>query len=436
MKELSLNRPDLSEKISFYHLALLLASLPFDRFYSHVILISFALHVIIQFKKTNISAVSWSSIVILQSVFFITIGSTIYATNKSAAMVEWGRQVTVLLFPLIFHISGFDFKKHIHSLLSIFSIVCVITVLYLYFDALHTIRFYKLPYSTLFGQAFINHNFSGPIDMHATFLSMQLGIALVHLIVQMVTGFKLKLRRLYLVGSIILLAGIVQLCSKSVFVCLLLAINVVIPMFLLHGSKRRNYLLATCGLYIFIIGFFFTSTTFRARYIGDLKTDLTEKNVNQTAESRLSRWQVAAGLIKQSPVIGHGAGSEVDLLQEKFFEKKYYNSFLHQLNAHNQYLSFLIKSGIWGLVIYLFTLFWGFKQALQSRNVLFITFMMLIAIVSMSENLLDVDKGIIFYAFFFSLFVFANNKVIPAEKPKNTKDYLTELATERELVTS
>jgi O-antigen ligase len=36
----------------------------------------------------------------------------------------------------------------------------------------------------------------------------------------------------------------------------------------------------------------------------------------------------------------------------------------------------------------------------------------LMALVSLSENLLDVDKGIIFYAFFFSFFIFSGDSKI------------------------
>ena len=96
------------------------------------------------------------------------------------------------------------------------------------------------------------------------------------------------------------------------------------------------------------------------------------------------------------------------LLQESFFNKKLYNSYLFRLNAHSEYLSFLLKSGIVGLAVYLATLVFGFKISLRKKDLLFFTFMLLVATVSLSENLLDVDKGILFYAFFFTFFIFSN----------------------------
>ena len=41
-----------ANKISYYHLALFVASLPFNLFYSHLILISYALHTLIHLKKS------------------------------------------------------------------------------------------------------------------------------------------------------------------------------------------------------------------------------------------------------------------------------------------------------------------------------------------------------------------------------------------------
>jgi len=408
MKELFPARDSLVNKISYYHLLLFLACLPFDRFYSHIILISFIIHTLIHFNRQQVKPVFTLSVLVLQSVFFVTVFSTFYAVNKSAGYSEWGKQITVLLFPLVFCLSSFDLKKYRPSLLLGFSLVCAATIAYLYFDAIHIIRHYKLPFSTIFSTAFVNHNFSEPINIHATFLSMQVVIALVYLLSVLIKEKSLNYKVLYITCIFFLFAGVIQLCSKSVFICLFLAINLVIPFFLLDGHKRRNFMIVTASVSIILIAGIFKSGTFRERYISDLKSDLTESTIGESSESRLARWQVTGELISIHPITGYGAGSEVGLLQKAFYERKYYSSFLHQLNAHNQYLSFLLKSGIIGLLIYIATLIAGFRMAIKRKDPLFFTFMLLIAIVSASENILDVDKGIIFYAFFFSFFTFSS----------------------------
>jgi len=146
----------------------------------------------------------------------------------------------------------------------------------------------------------------------------------------------------------------------------------------------------------------------RSRYVSALSYDLALTAHNQRFDSRLDRWRSTFGLIEKSPVIGYGAGTELGLLHEDFYARRYYNSFVNHLNAHNQYLSFWLKSGIGGLLIYIATLAFGFKQALKNKDLLFFSFIVLITAVSFAENLLDVDKGIIFYAFFFSFFFYSD----------------------------
>ena len=122
-------------------------------------------------------------------------------------------------------------------------------------------------------------------------------------------------------------------------------------------------------------------------------------------EPRVARWQLIWKVAGQSPVLGHGTGTEHHLLQEAYFQNKLYNSYLHELNSHNQYLAFLVETGAWGLLLFLLTLVIGFVTAIHQKDILFFSFLVIFCIVSFSENLLDTNKGIFFYAFFFSFFV-------------------------------
>lgn len=408
MKELFLVEDSLANKISYYHLMLFMGSLPFDRFYSHLILISLCIHTLIHFNKKNVKPILTINNLVLSSVFLVTLVSTAYSINRPEGFTEWGKQITILLFPVLFCLMPLDIKKYRAQLLLFFSIVCTLVVVYLYYDAFRAIAHYKLPYDSIFSRAFTNQNFSAPIDMHATFFSMQIGIALVYLLSVLIKEDLRPYRFFYIICILILLAGVIQLSSKSVFVALFLIIGFALPFFMLHGKGRIKFMLITAsatGLILFAILF---QNNLRTRYIADLKYDLSFTSANQTFDSRLDRWKVGAYIIQRSPIIGHGAGSEIGLLHEGFFNKKYYNSFLNNLNVHSEYLSFLIKSGLAGLIIYICTLVYGFKAAIKNKDLLFFAFMMLVAIVSFSENLLDVDKGIIFYAFFFSFFMFGN----------------------------
>jgi O-antigen ligase len=410
MDALFLKQAPTATKISFYHILLFMASLPFDMFYSHVILISFCLHTLIHLNREDLRPVFTLRNLALQSVFIVTALSTIYTINRPEAFSQLGRHVPILLFPVLFSISPFDLKKYRNQLLLGFSLVCSAMVGYLYLDALYTIRFYGLPIKSIFSSSFTNHNFSDPIGMHATFFSLQLGIALICLLSALLKETDRKWQLFYAACVCLLAAGLLQLSSKAVFFAVLLVVNIAVPVFLLQGKVKRKFVWITGSFSVLIIGAILTMGFLKTRYISNLKYDMELTSRNALLDSRLDRWSTSFELIKQKPIIGYGAGSELGLLHESFYAKKYYSSFINHLNTHNEYLSFWLKSGIIGLLIYLVTLAFGFKQALKRKDLLFFTFMVLIAFVSFSENLLDVDKGVIFYAFFFSFFIFSGNE--------------------------
>lgn len=437
MRELLLIKDTLANKISYYHLMLFLLSLPFDRFYSHLILISFAIHTIIHIKKNRIKPVFTWRTAVLQSVFFVTLLSTIYAVRSAGAFAEWELCLPVLLFPLLFCFNSFDFKKYRPQLLLAFALGCTATILYLYTDAFLTMRYYKLPLSSIISPGFTNHNFSQPLDMHATFFSLQIALSLVYLLSKLISQRLSPTDRIvFSTCCAVLVMGIIQLSSKSVFVVLFLVINVAFPYFLLQGARRKQYVMVSVFISCIAIIGIFNSHTFKDRYWSQLKEDLSPSFAGQTVEPRIERWKIAAEIIIQSPVIGHGAGSEIALLREKYFGKKYFSSYLHRLNAHNEYLSFLIKSGILGLGVYLATLTYGFKKAVRKGDAVFFSFMVLIALVSFSENILDMDKGVMFYSFFLSFFVFAAEQSEIANISIKGRKYLRKGATKPAIVTS
>lgn len=385
----------------------LMASLPFDRFYSHLILISYGIHTLIQLKHIAVKPLFKWRTIILQSVFFITVLSTFYSINRQEGFEDWGKMIAIFLFPIFFSLNPLDIKKNRPQLLLSFALVCTATVIYLYADALITIRYYKLPLSAIISPAFINHNFAQPIDMHATYFSMQLVISLIYLISVLVKVKDQYVRVLYFLCSIILIAGLIQLSSKSVLIALFIILNIAVPYFIFQGSKRWKFVLSSSLLSLVLIAGILYSGTFRQRFLNEFKVDLSKASVNETSDGRLARWGVVTDLISKKPVIGYGSGSEMRLLQDAFFTHKLYNSYLNKLNSHNEFLSLWLKSGVIGFLIYAATLIWGFTISFKLRDLLFFTFILLVTFVSLSENMLDVDKGIFFYAFFYSLFSFS-----------------------------
>lgn len=411
MKKIFIIEDTTENKITYYHLLIFLAALPFDRFYSELTLISLLVHTLIHLTKNKLASIKLPVIVVPAAIYLLTCAGTSYSHYRGEAFSEWERQLAILLFPLLFSVSSLDIGKYRMNLLKGLGISCILTIIYLYINATRIIQFNHLPLGSLFTTAFINHNFSEPVDMHATYFSMYIALSITTLIYLAINYHNKRSLFLYIVGLLILIAGVVQLSSRSVFIALLININIIVPLFLLKGRNIIKFIAASLSISIIIIAGLTKNDVFKHRYVTELKSDLTQESINlNILEPRSVRWSCAWELIQESPITGHGSGSEIALLKERYYTHRYYNSYVNELNAHNQFLSFLIKTGIPGLGIFLLVLFAGYKDAIRSKDLVYCSFLVIITIVSFSENILDANKGIFFFAFFYSLFYLGSKK--------------------------
>ena len=393
----------LTNKISYYLLLAFLVALPFDLFYSELALVCLLIHSLIQAGRSGPFRFR-GSLLLIVAVYLITMAGTLYSHGPSQAWKDWEKQLALLLFPLIFSITGLRLQRYKLPLLKAFGLSCLVTVLYLYAEAWLTLRYNGLSLRYLFSSSFMNHNFSMPIGLHATYFSMYIAISLITFTYLLVRSHGRWDRALYGLALLILLGSLLQLASRAVWAAVSIML-VTMPFFLIRVRSARRFIFISVCLGGFLLFTLEKVSTFTDRYIVDLKHDLSfSAEEPGIIEPRVVRWGCAWGLIRASPLIGHGTGTEVALLKESYFDRRLYSSYLHELNAHNEFLSFLLKTGLVGLLVYLALLATGFREAMRSRDVFFYGFLVIVFCVSFSENILDTNKGIFFFSFFFPLF--------------------------------
>jgi O-antigen ligase len=402
MKKLFCINDTLANKISYYHLMCFLIALPFNTFYGDVVLISFSIHTVIHIQKDRLRLLLNKKFLLLISLYVLTVIGLLYSPYKDQGLSLLTRQLAIILFPILFALNGIDLKKYKFPLIKVFGITCVLTILFFYIDAIRIINYFDLPLSSLFTKEFINHNFSQVLDLHATYISMYAAFsmsAFIYFLINEPVPYK---KIIYGIGIIILLAGLIQLSSRAVIVAVLIIIFIAFPL-LLQGKKRISFILA--ALLLGIVSFFIISNlnSFKDRFTDQLKDDLTKPSAtNRLTEPRLVRWQAEVELIKKSPVIGYGTGAEIEVLKKKYFEKKLYLSYYIEFNAHSQYLSFLLNLGMIGCGLFLFILYDGLSTGIKNKDILLISFLIIIAVTAISEDILNLNKGIFFYGFFIS----------------------------------
>ncbi len=422
MKNIFFFEDTVANKISYYHLASILIVMPFDFFYCQLIFISFALHTLIHAQKINLKNIFTLPVLIIISICLLGFAGILYSEDKDEGFSMATRQWAILLIPVLFSITNLNLEKYKLNLVCIFGFGCTVTILYLYADAVHTISYFNMPFSSLFTLLFMNHNFSMPIKLHATYLSCYTALSLLAFLYLLFIKKDLQQKWLYIISAVVLSVGLIQLSSRAVFIAFLAVVNLAFPFFLFHGKKRIIFFLTASLISIAVLLMIFKVDSFKTRYISELKTDLTNNvKIIENTEPRLARWKILIGLAKRSPVVGYGTGAERKMLKEKYYEEGLYISYLNEFNAHSQYLSILLRFGIIGLALFIYTLYFGFAAAVRKKDIVFLCFLVIIAVVSVSENYLDMDRGIFFYSFFFSLFLLAGRaEAVPVLQMKKS----------------
>lgn len=132
---------------------------------------------------------------------------------------------------------------------------------------------------------------------------------------------------------------------------------------------------------------------------------------------RLEFWKAALGIISDHMLIGVGTGDVPIAFQKEYENINSRLSIEWRLRAHNQYLSVAVAFGLLGLCWFIFTLTYPLVIAMYRIDVLYISFSIISLMSMLTEDTLETQAGVTFFALFTSLFLFVNpNKRITGVK--------------------
>ena len=118
---------------------------------------------------------------------------------------------------------------------------------------------------------------------------------------------------------------------------------------------------------------------------------------------RLEFWKTAWSIIQRNFWTGVGTGDIKTAFKEGYIERNSTLSEQYRLRAHNQYLTMWATYGVFGLIVFLCITFWPLLTPLRSDvNVQMIV--LLVALSFCTEDTLESQAGVMFMAFFYTLF--------------------------------
>ena len=155
----------------------------------------------------------------------------------------------------------------------------------------------------------------------------------------------------------------------------------------------------------------YTRSGIEARYyetLRDLDLFFHHHEVGGSIPQRFEMWRISWITFTRNPLFGTGTGDVKDELgMELHKQASPVKGVL--VRSHNQYLSFGIAFGIIGLAIILFALIYPPFATGRYHNALYMIFLLVFMISMLTDDPMERQDGVTFFAFFNSFFLFLQN---------------------------
>ncbi len=362
------------------------------------------LFVLLKNRKANFKTTRyfWA----LMGLFALSLVGMIYTENMPRGVDMIGRQISFLLFPVFYatyRVKSFSvlFKTYCIFIFGMI-LICEIDTIYRFF--------YKSDTFPLTLDLFLSYRYTGAeltksIGLHNAYFGMYILFSNVLLLSWMIKTMR----------SRIFLGLFLLVCLQSVFLLQMVAKTAIIMNLLIVGAsmiyilikqKKLKLLLFSSLLLIVIASFSYSYLKLPIERITERFEELNQGE-NTERETRVKLWKSALPIIKENLVVGVGTGDVEDQLHASY--KK--NDILSKSNIHNQYLDYLMRYGLVGLLVFLSILGYALIHALKTANYIYFCFTLIIIGCCFTENIFSRQWGITFYACFnYLLYTFAKKR--------------------------
>jgi O-antigen ligase len=370
---------------SFLMLVLSVFLLPFSiNFSTFIFILSFGLKVVqVIFKKNrlfNTKALRQSSMIGAVFLSYIIINAIIQTSFIDTINVfekQFSHWTLLFLTPMLLK------DKKTNTLLVWSFFIGVIT----------TIVWVALS-SAIKGIDFNSKAFLDIVDIHHTYLALYILFIINFIIIRIVKNknYSFKKTSVMAIAIVSAFAVIFVLGSK-------IAIIIFTVLFVIHFIPEFSKNNVTKNILIFVIvisGIFVFNKKLSVSYESAL-------------DFRTQIWDASIKIIKENTVFGNLNAPEKELLNYRHYLSGKYYFLDSDLNSHNQYLSIVLKYGIFGFMLISFFVINIFKTINKKTSKYkireIIGFAVILGLTFYIENILDRHHGIMFFAIFYNYYL-------------------------------
>lgn len=322
----------------------------------------------------------------------------IHTENMGFAKMDLGMKSTLAIFPVFFFL--YKVKVNWSYFVKVFIAGALVSV-FVNFGIAVDAYLEKDSFYYMKGE-YLSHY------MHRGYWAVYLLIATFFLLKMMFEAKRKKLFWINILG-VLLLTVFILLSGSKVGVILLFFMSIWIITSLYKRYKKRWVLpvaLSVLFIGMFSVYAFMPSVTHR---LSSTFTDLSQtfdkeaKENPKSTTARLMLWDSSLELIKENFWLGVGTGDIKDKLIQRNFDKGYVGVAEGKLNSHNQFFNSHIAIGVFGSLFLLLSFITQFlKSSPDKYRAWRIGIMSILFFAMLPESMLEIQAGIIPYAFFIS----------------------------------
>jgi O-antigen ligase len=385
-----LGKKILREQVSMAGYVLLATSIPFNRNMAAMLLLGFALMGLFWLNRQTWNRYfSWP----LLAYYGLSLVAFLWTKDKDAGLFILTKQLPLLVVPAYFFIWGPPDANSKRWSLTGFALSNLGLAIWTLLGALRTFRA-QGEYKVLF-----YHDLAAHGNMSALYFSLFAVFSILIFIREVFRpGLKLWMLGLLYAAILFLVLFVVLLASRAS----VLALFCMFGFTLIWFWKEKQ---AFPFKILFFVSFFFVVlATFsipllnqRFKEAINHENQFTLEKVGGGTSFRFAKWKSAWALVQENPLLGIGPGDVQEALNIRYLKDRHPQ--ILNLNAHNQYLQTWLGLGLPGLIF----LSVAFIYLIRRRKYASIGFAIVFSICILTESMLEIQKGILFFAFFYVL---------------------------------
>lgn len=393
----SLNYKD----IQFYGILLLAITITLPMLINNIaIILNLVIVIVGLFQNKNIRLNNIQ--ICLINLFVLSLISIFYSCNFNEGFKVLEKYLSFLVFPIIFSCVNFDNKEiQVIKYGFVFSVITVLlfSLGMAIYNSIENESIYILnPENLVLENQFRYHRLMTNANISATIFAMYIvfsvGIILYDLCLN---KSSIRYNKSLVILIITLCFSLYLMSSFTAY----LALGATLTSILFYIKLPKIYYLLIILPVVFALLIF----NMKAKGLDSdiLKYNITDNIHNKNWNSlniRLAKWECAIEVIEDTFPIGTGVGCSQITLNNKYKEKGFEIGYNKKFSTHNQYLHYLVESGLLGFVAFIGLVFIGIYQSYINQNYILNAIFTLLIVFSLTDSVLIVNKGIVFFSFF------------------------------------